>query len=64
MAGRARINPTEELKAINIRVPARFLKQLERYLESARPPLSRNTWIVEAMRRELERTVETPKNRK
>jgi hypothetical protein len=40
------------------------MKQLEKFLETARPPLSRNTWIVEAMRREFERTVEAQRSRK
>ena len=56
MAGRTRKKAsTEEEKIFNLRVPTRFLKKLDAYLETARPPLSRNTWIVEAMMREFER---------
>ena len=64
MAGKTRITTTEDMKSINLRVPVRFMKQLEKFLETARPPLSRNTWIVEAMRREFERTVEAQRSRK
>jgi hypothetical protein len=41
-----------------------LLKKLDAYLETARPPLSRNTWIVEAMMRELERAKELEKKGK
>jgi hypothetical protein len=64
MAGRTRKNTTEEEKTINLRVPLRFLKKLDTYLETARPPLSRNTWIVEAMMREFERAKELEKKGK
>jgi hypothetical protein len=65
MTGRIRRKPlNEEEKIFNLRVPARFLKKLDAYLETARPPLSRNTWIVEAMMREFERAKELEKKGK
>ena len=64
MAGRTRKNTTEEEKTINLRVPLHFLKKLDKHLETARPPLSRNTWIVEAMMREFERAKELEKKGK
>ena len=64
MAGRTRKNKNEDEIAVSLRVPARFLKKLDAYLETARPPLSRNTWIVEAMMREFERATEEEDKRK
>jgi hypothetical protein len=64
MAGRTRKNKNEDDIAVSLRVPAGFLKKLDAYLETARPPLSRNTWIVEAMMREFERATEEEDKRK
>jgi hypothetical protein len=44
MAVRKRKNTTEEEKTINLRVPLRFLKKLDKHLETASPPLSAVAW--------------------
>jgi len=65
MAGRARPKVAiEEETRVGLRIPTRLLKKLDKHLETARPRLSRNAWIVEAVLREYERTIETEKKGK
>lgn len=56
MAGRTRRRPiAEEERRITLRIPADIVDELDLFLDNSSPPLSRNVWIVEAIKTELER---------
>jgi len=59
MAGKTRRRPlSEEEQRVTLRIPVEVVQELDSFLDSSSPPLSRNVWIVEAIKTELERVKE------